>query len=244
MSDVTRHYTEYKQTLGKDTYSMKSVGDTSRIRFLYQWIKKYVPEGQKILDVGCGDMHLATLLPEYEWTGIDLLPQLSADKAVAHDLMKQPYPFEDGVFAAAVCSEVLEHVWDPLIIHREVKRVLKAQGTYIISTPNYDHADYLLSHYRALLFDPRYMHSYEHIRQYNLAVHQELLTATGFDVVEHTGADAQYSAFFREAREVLVDVLKGQFDVQIDAHGADQILGLMFKNHSHTIMAVCKPRSA
>jgi len=44
-------------------------------------------------------------------------------------------PFQDGCFDAVICSELLEHVLDPLAILREVHRVLRVGGTLLSCVP-------------------------------------------------------------------------------------------------------------
>ena len=44
-------------------------------------------------------------------------------------------PFADGVFDAATCFEVIEHVQDPDRLCVELARVLKPEGTALLSTP-------------------------------------------------------------------------------------------------------------
>lgn len=46
-------------------------------------------------------------------------------------------PFRNGLFDYAVCSEVIEHVKERNQILRELARVLKADGTVVLSTPNW-----------------------------------------------------------------------------------------------------------
>ena len=44
-------------------------------------------------------------------------------------------PVQDGCFDAVICSELLEHVPDPLAVLREVYRVLRAGGTLLVCVP-------------------------------------------------------------------------------------------------------------
>jgi len=45
-------------------------------------------------------------------------------------------PFADGVFDFCYCSHVLEHVFDYKRCLDEVKRILKVNGSMLLSTPN------------------------------------------------------------------------------------------------------------
>lgn len=45
-------------------------------------------------------------------------------------------PFREGVFDAAICSEVLEHVLDPTVVLAETKNALKRGGILVVTNPN------------------------------------------------------------------------------------------------------------
>lgn len=243
MNEMERYYEEYHKEKGANAYTMGRVKDTSRVLTLISWIKEYAKPGDRILDVGCGDMYLASQLPEYQWTGIDLTTEPSQGKAIKHDLAVTPYPFPEGSFELVVCSEVLEHCWDIVKIQKEVARLIKKNGTYLLSTPNFDWMDHHISSFRQLLFDPVKPHLYEHIRQYNFPVHAKFLDQAGFDIVTKTGADAHYGDFFAGPRRVLSTILNQSFDIYLDGGQVDQILGEMFPLCSHTIMIVARRRN-
>jgi len=236
-TNLDEYYKNYYIDHGKDSYMMGTTGMTSRVLTLMDWIKKYTPENGTVLDIGCGDGHLSTLLPDYKWVGLDINTSQAQGKtiqAIDHDIMVAPYPIATGSIDTVVCSEVLEHVFDLRIVHKEAKRVLKREGTYIVSTPNYDWVDHFLAQYRQLLFDENKPHLFEHIRQYNFATHKRFLNMAGFGVIEHTGADGQYSGMHYPAMQVLAK------ELNIELGKADQIMGRMFPTWMHTIVLASK----
>lgn len=238
MNDLITHYENYKKTHGPAAYRMTDAKDTSRVRFLQEYLVQFVKPGGKVLDIGCGDMYLAKSLPQFTWVGIDIAPDMSDGRAVKHDLMTNPYPLPTAEYDAIVCSEVLEHVWDLRRVHVEAKRLLKRDGHYIISTPNFDNIDYMLSHHRPLLFDENYSHHFEHIRQYNYEVHERLLKQAGFKVKDYTGCDAHYVKFFEKPRNVLYNYFTHVLKLPITQATVDQLLGKAFSLNDHTIMLV------
>jgi SAM-dependent methyltransferase len=238
VNDLNTHYETYKQVQGEKAYTMEKWRNTSRVRNLIQMVQKCAPEGSRVLDIGCGDMYLAKELPQYDWVGIDLAPNMSNERAIKQDLMQVPYPFKDHDFDLVICSEVLEHVWDLRKVHNEVKRLLKPGGRYIISTPNFDNIDHVLTAFRPILFDDREPHFFEHIRQYNLPVHKKFLEKAGFKVLGVTGADCHYVEFFSTARIVLRQALADGFGLKLDQTTVDQLIGQMFPTYDHTIMIV------
>lgn len=239
-NELITYYEKYKDTMGELAYCMEKFKDTSRVRFLIRWIVDYLKPGARILDIGCGDMYLSTQLPDYDWVGVDIAPNQSNDKAIKHDLMTTPYPFEAHSFDAVVCSEVLEHLWDPRVVQREVKRLLKPDGYYFMSTPNYDYIDHYMFQFKQLLFDPDKSWLFEHIRQYNFEVHERMLKEAGMRVEKTVGADAHFSIIFSTAARNLHEVLNKQIGVQIDEVGCQMILGLMFPYLNHTVMIVAR----
>ncbi len=53
------------------------------------------------------------------------------------DAERDVFPYKDGQFAAVVCAELLEHLsMDPMHLMSEVNRILRADGHFILSTPN------------------------------------------------------------------------------------------------------------
>jgi ubiquinone/menaquinone biosynthesis C-methylase UbiE len=106
-------------------------------------------DGDKILDVGCGDGYYLYLLSnlglKLNLWGVDnnkralgsAAKNLSDKniKLVNADLM-QKLPFDQVSFDKAVMSEVAEHLPNDQKGLREVKRVLKKSGVLVLSVPN------------------------------------------------------------------------------------------------------------
>ena len=236
--ELTQYYEAYHEKHDNKGYHMEMVKDTSRVKFIKQYLTQLLKPGDKVLDVGCGDLYLSKLMPEFEWHGIDIAPYKSADNITVQDLMVVPYPYQDQQFDAVVCSEVLEHLWDLRVVHQEVHRILKDGGIYLVSTPNFDHIDLKLSGYREVVFDSSWTHLFEHIRFYTPECHRKYLAESGFAVRDEVGADAHYSKYFAKARAVLLTFLKHNCNLNVDIGGVDQLLGMMFPDTSHTIMLV------
>ena len=77
------------------------------------------------------------LFPEYfTVNGLDCL-QADAEKGI---------PLPDGSADAAICQEGMEHFQDQLTVLKEFNRVLKADGSLLITTPNYSNLRSKLSY--------------------------------------------------------------------------------------------------
>ncbi len=107
-------------------------------------ILRHVPpaSGSRVLDVGCG---LGILLEhlsgerhgvDYDLSVVQVAQQRLGEKAsiVCADASVLPYP--DAHFEVVICSEMLEHLSDPLPVIREMLRVAKPSGRIIITVPN------------------------------------------------------------------------------------------------------------
>lgn len=247
MSMLNDYYKRYYQEHGDMSYRMEIAKDTSRVRYIKKYLEEHLSPGDKVLDVGCGDGYLSTIMPQFDWQGIDINTEMAKCNAVTHDLMKTPYPFDTGSFDAVVCSEVLEHLWDLRVVQREVSRLLRSGGLYLVSTPNFDWIYYQMSNYRDLLFDPRMSHHFEHIRQYNLEVHLRHLQEAGFEPFHYIGCDAHFNPMFSGLRKYVSDWINEEFGQQYgfttNEFEVDMVLGKSFPRTSHTIMILSRKRS-
>jgi glycosyltransferase involved in cell wall biosynthesis len=98
------------------------------------WRLSFIPPTclpRRVLDIGAG---VTTPYKKFleglgEYVAIDLKEADGVQKMDAHDLK-----FEDGEFGFAWCSEMLEHVSDPVKVLSEMKRVAK-HGVCLFSTP-------------------------------------------------------------------------------------------------------------
>lgn len=247
MSTLSKYYS---QNQDENPYTMEGFKNSSRVHLLKQLIEEHTPKGGKILDVGCGDMYLAQILPDYQWTGIDINTAVNNGKAIRHDIESTPYPFPQRNFDTIVCSEVLEHVFDPVKISREIKRLLSDTGVYLLSTPNFDFIDHFITHFREVKFDIHKSWTKEHIHCYDINSHDQILEEAGLKRFYYSGCEPHGGAFFQDARIVLNDFIFGNVEHLQDYNGnvkkdviqqqTDILLGQMFKDWMHTILIAAR----
>jgi len=100
-------------------------------------------KGKKLLDAGCGTGWFSKAASERgaEVTSMDIGDKLLSkvavkcnSKCVIGSIMD--IPFDDNTFDIIISSEVIEHVTNPTKAIRELYRVLKPQGTLVLTTPN------------------------------------------------------------------------------------------------------------
>jgi len=101
-----------------------------RAQYIADRFKKLF-EGKKVLDVGCDEARLKTLIPHKEYVGIDIggKPDIEINLEQIDRL-----PFDDDAFDCVICSDVLEHINNLHQIFGELVRV--SRGEIIISLPN------------------------------------------------------------------------------------------------------------
>jgi len=139
----------------------------------------------RILDLGCHRAYLKELLPNSNYTGLNI------DKIAPYveecDLNSNELHFADNEFDYVVATGILEHLFHPDLMLLEIARVLNPKGTAIISLPNDDgicskwsalvspikpFEHQIFNHHwkfsidTALLFIQRYLHI-THVEMYN-----------------------------------------------------------------------------
>jgi 2-polyprenyl-3-methyl-5-hydroxy-6-metoxy-1,4-benzoquinol methylase len=103
----------------------------------------------KLLDVGWGRGTLGYYLNSDKILyGVDIKIAISEamktyKRADALDPARENLPYDNNFFDIVVALDVIEHVFDPNSLMKEVYRVLKRGGKFILSTPNILYEEYL-----------------------------------------------------------------------------------------------------
>ncbi|TNE55615.1 MAG: SAM-dependent methyltransferase [Bacteroidetes bacterium] len=110
--------------------------DRLRSDFLQQTFQEKGNWG-KLLDLGCGNKPYRDFYQKYcdSSIGIDIENSLHRNEHIDQYYDGEHIPFEDGHFDTVLCTEVLEHVPNPLSFLEEIHRVLKPHGTLVLSVP-------------------------------------------------------------------------------------------------------------
>jgi len=120
--------------------------ETNRLSWLEKTLK-FVPEGFRLLDAGAGELknkvfckHLIYVsqdICQYEGTGDGVALQTGQWDTTQIDLVSDitAIPVPDESFDAVLCTEVFEHVPDPLAALQELARLVKPGGSIILTAP-------------------------------------------------------------------------------------------------------------
>lgn len=155
----------------------------------FELSNKYINSNNTILDVGCGDGKMTSLLSNISKTvyGIDnqgralQFARLMTNKDnVKFKINNEKIPFKNNFFDVATCFDVIEHIPTNEVNNflSEINRILKKKGIIIITTPN-----------RSSLHNRIFGHkiALKHYYEYSLDELNSLLKSQSFHIKEKKG---------------------------------------------------------
>jgi SAM-dependent methyltransferase len=112
-------------------------GGSTNLRVLlrnrYEWMNQFIKSDDIGVELGCGTglskefirakKFLLSDVAGYDWLDVKHVDALAT-------------PFEDASFDFVVCSNMIHHVAHPLVIFREIERILKPSGRLIVQEVN------------------------------------------------------------------------------------------------------------
>ena len=109
-----------------------------------RWVARQadnLPAGSLVLDVGAGSCPYKKLFSHCEYRSQDFIQlepnQLRHGQYGKIDFIcdAKTIPVDDDSFDAVICTEVLEHVFDPQAVIKELSRILKPGGRLLLTAP-------------------------------------------------------------------------------------------------------------
>jgi methionine biosynthesis protein MetW len=153
-----------------------------------------VPEGSRVLDLGCSVGQLARHLVDRGCTVVGVeLDEAAAEQARRYcaevhpadlDLVELGELLGDDRFDVVVCADVIEHLRDPARLLREARPLLRPGGRLVATVPNIAHGSVRLA-----LLTGRFEYAdlgildRTHLRFFTRATLTELLRICGYRVV-------------------------------------------------------------
>ncbi len=88
-----------------------------------------------LLDVGCGNKPYQSLMACEKYIGIDVGTSPHEQNNFNFTFDGTHIPFGDSTFDSVLCTEVLEHAQEPMLLLNEIGRVLKDNGHALFTVP-------------------------------------------------------------------------------------------------------------
>ncbi|HOX55654.1 MAG TPA: class I SAM-dependent methyltransferase [Candidatus Paceibacterota bacterium] len=128
---------------------MDKLVETRKERFWYpeawardQWVKAEsakLPTGTRVLDAGAGASKYRPFFAHCRYETQDFCryegPLVRCAEPIDYVCEITKIPLPDGCLGAILCTEVLEHVIDPMAVLSEFGRLLKPEGKLLLTTP-------------------------------------------------------------------------------------------------------------
>ncbi len=157
---------DFVEKVGGFVMRFKGMAERAKVRAY----RAYVPDGGRVLDIGCGDGHVLDQLRRHggaslRLEGVEFSPVAvaAAERAgfVIHRGRIEEVALPAGSFDLVIMNQLIEHVSDPIAVLHKVAGVLRPGGVVFVETPNLDSAD-------ARLFRRRYWGGYHLPRHFHL----------------------------------------------------------------------------
>jgi len=196
--DVKKHYQKY--WISKN--GLEQFMNYERNWYLAGFFRK----GQKVLDLGCGDGSAALYLKQnlrIDVIGVDI-SENAIKKAKSRgieakliDVEKSSLPFGNNSFDVVFWGDNIEHLFDPAATLKEVKRVLKKEGSLVISCPNMGYFRYRIYYFlHGALPDTEWSGlspwAWSHIRFFNLKILNRFLRSEGLFATKTVGVNRRF----------------------------------------------------
>jgi ubiquinone/menaquinone biosynthesis C-methylase UbiE len=115
--------------------------ERKRVKAIFDLLK--IRTEDRVLEVGCGAGNIMERSRSGQIFGVDISETILIkaklklkESAYLFRGDAQNLPCKNQVFTHVICSEVLEHLLDPAMALREMKRVVMERGIVVISIPN------------------------------------------------------------------------------------------------------------
>jgi SAM-dependent methyltransferase len=179
-----KELSELNDFYAKETHKKASLDCCEPSVERQQILSKLVPSNALLLDVGCWDGSFSQFLNDVKYVGVDVNRKaLEKAKLKKLDIVVAScdfLPFKNEAFDACSIIEVIEHLYFPDKVLREIHRILKKNGKILLATPNFvnfiDRVNILMGKH------PLAGTSHQHIRFFTWKTLNTLLRRCGFEL--------------------------------------------------------------
>jgi len=138
---------------------------------LYKDVSELIPHLKgKLLDIGCGTKPYQSMCNVDEYIGLEIDDEGNRNHSFADIFYDgNKIPFDDNFFDSILSNQVFEHVFNPSEFLREINRVTKIGGLFLITVP--------------FVWD-EHEQPYDYARYSSFGL-KHILSENGFEIVEH-----------------------------------------------------------
>lgn len=176
--------------------SLRAAADPGYREWLHESLRD-LPRDSAILVIGCEEAFVAPHLGEYAARIVVLdtsggqIAQLAGrfpEIVFLPHAVGDPLPFARESFAAVLCCEVLDRVFDPVATLREIERVLLPEGRLLATVPDHGRVRQVL--HALLCWDETFSRTPPRLRQFTKAALTRIARVAGFGDVRIAHGEA------------------------------------------------------
>ena len=160
---------------------------------LYQNVSKLITNlNGKLLDVGCGTKPYENICNVDEYIGLEIGDEGNRQHNYADVFYDgKTIPFEDKIFDSILSNQVFEHVFNPNQFLKEINRVTKVGGKFLITVP--------------FVWD-EHEQPYDYARYSSFGL-KHILAENGFEIIEHRKSNNGIEVIFQLINDYLYKVI-------------------------------------
>ena len=127
-------YPAFYRNVGADEWLL---GDPGGARAEFLAAAPLIGEGERVLDIGCGEGAFAGHVPHARYVGLDPYASAEAHPGVLRTDIRAHADQNPGAYDVVCAFQVLEHTSDPLGMARAMVRALKPGGLFLAAVPSW-----------------------------------------------------------------------------------------------------------
>jgi len=159
---------------------------------LYKNVSELIPNlNGKLLDIGCGTKPYQNLCDVNEYIGLEIDDEGNRNHKYADVFYDgKTIPFENNTFDSILSNQVFEHVFNPNDFLKEINRVAKLGGVFLMTVP--------------FVWD-EHEQPYDYARYSSFGL-KHILSENGFEIVEHRKSNNGLEVIFQLINDYIYKV--------------------------------------